>query len=133
MKATLKTEAEGTIAGKTGNIRGELSFSGKPAEVFNEAAFDAAIRGNWAGAAKAMGDKVQVEGNLSTYTQKKWGVDGVGGDVLGVGFEGTFQATRRHIDAPPLVSFTLDGTTYATRIAKNAKELMEARRTGMAM
>lgn len=131
-KATLTTEGEGTIAGKTGNIRGEISFSGKPAEVFNAAAFDAAMRGNWAGAAKAMGDKVQVDGTLSTYTQKKWGVDGVGGDVLGVGLEATFQATRRKVDDPPLVQFSISGTQYATRIAQNAAELMQARRTGMA-
>lgn len=132
MKATLTTEAEGTIAGKTGNLQGQLSFSGKPAEVFNEAAFDAALRGNWAGAAQAMGDQVQVEGTLQTYSQKKWGVEGVGGDILGVGFEGTFQATRRHVDAPPLVSFQMDGTHYAAKIAKNARELIDARRTGMA-
>jgi hypothetical protein len=73
---------------------------------------------------------VQVEGSLNTYTMKKWGVDGLGGDVFGVGIEGTFQAIKTH-DDPPAVEFSkISGTEYATRFAKNleaAKQRVQIR------
>jgi hypothetical protein len=120
MKATITAEAEGTIAGKTGNIAATVSFTGKPSEVFNQTAIDKAMRGDYDAAARAMGDKVTVEGSINTYTQKKWGVAGLGGDILGVGLEGTFQATRRH-NNEPMVQFKTNGTEYATQLAANAK------------
>jgi hypothetical protein len=116
-KATLEARGEGQLGSKKANLKAELSFSGKPSEVLNAEAIDKAMRGDYAGAARAAGDKVEVEGSLGTYSLKKWGFEGLGGDIFGVGLEGTFQATREH-DDPPSVKYKMSGTEYVTNVAK---------------
>lgn len=121
--ATLEARGEGKLGGKQANLKAEISFKGKPSEVFAPGVFDKAIEGDYAGAAKLVGDKVEVDGSLCTYTMKKWGVEDVGAEVFGVGLEGTFQAVKTHED-PAMVKFEkISGTEYATRLSEGLKAL----------
>ena len=64
------------------------------------------------GASRAAADHVQVEGTMYTYNTQKWGFEGLGGDILGVGVSGTLAASKRHVDDPPLVSWKKTGTEF---------------------
>jgi hypothetical protein len=116
---TINAEGESNVLGKKNNIGATLVFTGKPDEVLNKDAIDKAIHGDLEGASRAAGDKVKVEGTMYTYTKKTWGVEGVGGDVFGVGVFGTLAASKRHVDDPPLVSWKKTGTEFAIAEQKN--------------
>lgn len=124
--ATVELEGEGKVGlpglQKEGHVSAEVAFTGKPSEVLSPEALEKALRGDYAGAARQMGSKVEVEGSVKTFDDKKWGVEGLGASVLGVGLEGTFQAERRH-DNPPFLEIKGNGTEVATRAVEQADTL----------
>ncbi|MFO0596573.1 MAG: hypothetical protein U0228_14755 [Myxococcaceae bacterium] len=111
-KVTINAEGEANVLGKKHNIGATLTFTGKPSEVLNKTAIDKAIHGDLEGASRAAADHVQVEGTMYTYNTQKWGFEGLGGDILGVGVSGTLAASKRHVDDPPLVSWKKTGTEF---------------------
>ncbi len=58
---------------------------------------------------------------------KRWGVDGLGISVLGVGLEGTFAAEKRHPNEP-FLQFKGTGTEVATEALQRTEDL---RRRGL--
>lgn len=129
--ATIAIEGEGKAGlpglNKQGNVEATVKFTGKPSEIFNSAALSKALNGDFEAAGKAMGDKVTVEGSVRTVNVKRWGVDGLGISVLGVGLEGTFAAEKRHPN-DPFLQFKGTGTEVATEALQRSEDL---RRRGL--
>jgi hypothetical protein len=129
--ATISIEGEGKAVlpglNKQGTVAAEVKFTGKPSEIFNSTALSKALNGDFEGAGKAMGDTVTVEGSVRTVNVKRWGVDGLGVSVFGVGVEGTFAAEKRHPNEP-VIEFKGTGTKVASQALQQTEDL---RRRGL--
>jgi hypothetical protein len=115
-------EADGQALDAHGTSSTDLTFTGKPAEIFNGDAILKAVRGDLPGALAAMGSQVAVEGAVRTVDTQSWGVDGLGVSVLGVGVSGSFTAEKRHAN-PPSLEFSGTAAGLTSTMLERGDEL----------
>lgn len=114
-RATLRSVGEGTLGAQRTQLKAEATFTGRRIDVLRPGVFEKAMKGDFAGAALAAGEQVKIEGTLGTCSEKRWGVEGLGFSVFGVGAEGTCRAVKTH-DDPPRVQFSRVSTTESASL-----------------
>jgi hypothetical protein len=106
------------------NATGELTISGKPADVLDPEVIAKAMHGDLEGAVQQVSRRAVVQGNVHTVDKQTWGIEDFALTIADVGGKVTFGAEKSHQNPNELEFNVQDGVT-TVKVAPEAQKLAD--------